>query len=130
MSDAAALREQAQRIRAAVLARHGLAPDAPLPGGSRPARVDDVARLARVTAHWGIASNTPVVGPLIVVWRRALRIMLRWYINPIVEQQNAFNQAAARALFDLQAENDELREALAQARRAAETNDVERPGPA
>jgi hypothetical protein len=107
----AELREQAARIRAAVLARHvddGFGAEL-----FDAARLDDVNRLARVSAHWGIASDAPLIGPLVVLWRRALRIMLRWYINPLVEQQNAFNGAVARALFDLDAQNTALRERLA-----------------
>jgi hypothetical protein len=89
-----------------------------------------VAQLARVSAHWGIASNAPLVGPLLVYWRRALRIMLRWYINPIVEQQNAFNQAVSRALFDLQSENEELRIELAGRRANGEQPAREHTDPA
>ena len=45
-------------------------------------------------------------------FQRVLRIGLRWYINPIVEQQNAFNDAAVAALFELEMENQRLRRAL------------------
>jgi hypothetical protein len=124
------LRKQALRIREAVLARHGYAPDAQTPASAGAARLDDVARLARVSAHWGIASNTPLVGPLLVYWRRMLRILLRWYINPIVEQQNAFNQAVSRAMFDLQSENEELRVELAELRATREHPAREHTDPA
>ena len=109
------LTEQARRIRAALLTWHGWRTDTPPPPDVWRNRLDEVARLATVSAHWGIASDMPLVGRLVVFWRRSLRILLRWYINPIVEQQNAFNQAAARALFDLHAENEELRARLATA---------------
>jgi hypothetical protein len=124
------LRRQARRIREAVLARHGFAADASIPPAVGVARLDAVAQLARVSAHWGIASNTPALGPLLVYWRRALRIMLRWYINPIVEQQNAFNQAVSRALFDLQSENEELRVELVNLRRSGEQPTREHSDPA
>lgn len=124
------LKEQAGRIRAAVLARHGLTPDDPPPDDPDRARLEEVARLARVTAHWGIASDAPLVGPLLVLWRRGLRIMLRWYINPIVEQQNAFNQAVSRALFDLHAANEELRARLHAARATNGTGAGEYSDPA
>ena len=124
------LRRQSRRIREAVLARHGYAPDAHVAPAASAARLDAVAQLARVSAHWGIASNTPLVGPLLVYWRRALRIVLRWYINPIVEQQNAFNQAVSRALFDLQSENEELRVELAGLRTTGEQSAREHFDPA
>jgi hypothetical protein len=46
-----------------------------------------------------------------------MRIGLRWYINPIVEQQNLFNEAAVTALYDLQLENERLRDEIAASRR-------------
>src|SRR5689334_2543457 len=109
------LRTQVERIRAAVAARYGSAEDAPDLNFTAP-RLDEVARLATVNAHWGIASDAPVVGPLVVYTRRVVRLMLRWYINPLVEQQNAFNRSTVRALFDLQLEHDELRAELARLR--------------
>jgi hypothetical protein len=123
------LRDQARRIRAAVLARHGLSAESAAPPAAT-ARLEEVARRARVTAHWGIASDLPVFGPLLVYWRRALRIGLRWYINPIVEQQNAFNQAVSRALFDLNSENEALRVELASIQSHEDRTAVERPDPA
>jgi hypothetical protein len=74
--------------------------------------LDDVQRLATVNAHWGIASDLPIVGRFLVLFRRVLRIGLRWYINPIVDQQNAFNDAVVRALHDLETENEKLRAQL------------------
>lgn len=104
--------EHARRIRSAVLQRHGYDQDSEVPGIDSPGAIEDAASLATVNAHWGISSPIPVVGHAIVLFRRMLRIGLRWYINPIVEQQNAFNDAVVRALHDLQAENDKLRAEL------------------
>lgn len=100
---------QAQRIRAAILARHGHESESSVPGADQPGPLETAASLATVSAHWGIVSSVPVVGRFVVLTKRALRIGLRWYINPIVEQQNAFNDAAVRSLYELQAENDKLR---------------------
>ena len=124
------LRGQARRIREAVMARHGFAPNATVALVAGAARLNDVARLARVSAHWGIASDLPLVGPPLVFLRRALRLVLRWYINPIVEQQNEFNQAVSRALFDLQTENEELRVEISGLRMGGERPGVERSDPA
>jgi hypothetical protein len=38
-----------------------------------------------------------------------VRLLLRWYINPIVDQQNDFNAAVVRALAELSAEVERLK---------------------
>ena len=50
------------------------------------------------SAHLPITWNVRIVGRLLAYAKRIMRILLRWYINPIVEQQNRFNSAAARAI--------------------------------
>lgn len=100
--------QQARRLRQAILERHGYESEHEVPDAGASNAIDDVARLATVTSHWGIASQIPVAGRIIVIAKRIIRISLRWYINPIVDQQNAFNDAVLRALHDLQAENDRL----------------------
>ena len=37
-----------------------------------------------------------------------VRVLLRWYINPIVEQQNRFNSATARAITEITAYQERL----------------------
>ncbi|MCO5175546.1 MAG: hypothetical protein M9890_01025 [Thermomicrobiales bacterium] len=100
--------DQVQAIRRAVAARHGVEPGT-TPDVSASSAIERAQRFATVSAHWGLSSGLPVVGPLIVLAQRALRIGLRWYINPIVEQQNAFNDAAVAALYELELENQRLR---------------------
>jgi hypothetical protein len=107
-----ALQVQVERIRTALLERHGYAPGMELPRDIARSPLDDVQRLATVNAHWGIASELPVVGRFLVLFRRVQRILLRWYINPIVDQQNAFNDAVVRALHELETENEKLRSQL------------------
>lgn len=62
-----------------------------------------------VSAHlpitWG---NPPVIGRLIAYAKRAARLLLRWYINPIVEQQNNYNAAATRAMLQMNAYLEQL----------------------
>lgn len=50
-----------------------------------------------VSAHWPLESSTPLERGVLFV-QKVLRRGLRWYINPIVEQQNAFNDTTARTL--------------------------------
>ncbi len=111
-----ALQQQVERVRAALLERHGYRPGMELPRDRAQSPMEDVQRLATVSAHWGIASDLPVVGRFLVLFRRVLRIGLRWYINPIVDQQNAFNEAVVRALHELQTENETLRAAISTGR--------------
>lgn len=101
--------EQARRLRLAILNRHGYESDAQMPEGGGNIAIEDAIRLATITTHWGIVSDLPILGRLVVIVKRAIRIALRWYINPIVEQQNAFNDAVVRSLYELQGENDRLR---------------------
>ncbi len=105
-------RNQAARIRAAIRNRHGFASEQDVPPLGESGALEEAAGLARISAHWGLTSSVPVVGSLVVIVQRALRIGLRWYINPIVDQQNAFNEATVRALYELRAENDALRAEL------------------
>lgn len=106
------LEEQVDAIRRAVAERSGAAPGQ-APGGGAAAAIERAQRNAAISAHWGLTSSAPIVGPIIVLGQRVLRIALRWYINPLVEQQNAFNDAAVAALFELELENRRLRQTLA-----------------
>jgi hypothetical protein len=47
-------------------------------------------------------SHRPGLGRLIVLARRMVyKLFLKWLLRPILEQQNGFNQAAARLIEDL-----------------------------
>ena len=105
-----AIEQQVARVRAAILRRHGA--QALAQAGASGTPLDRAVRLATINAHWAIVNDLPVIGPLVVIVRRAIRIALRWYINPIVDQQNAFNQAAVAALHELEIENSRLRERM------------------
>ncbi|MCC6626836.1 MAG: hypothetical protein IT340_05455 [Chloroflexi bacterium] len=61
-----------------------------------------------VSAHLPITWDTPVVGRALALAKRVTRLLLRWYINPIVDQQNDFNAAAARAFVHLSAQQEAL----------------------
>jgi hypothetical protein len=115
----ASVTEQARLIRQAILERHGYGNEEALPDSVHERAIEDAAGLATVTSHWGITSTAPVVGPAVVLIRRVLRIGLRWYINPIVEQQNAFNDATVRALYELQSDIDKLRDVIAADQKSA-----------
>lgn len=61
------------------------------------AAIAEVEELRAVSAHWPLQWHTPRERVIVFV-QRLIRRGLHWYIAPIVEQQNAFNNAVARAL--------------------------------
>lgn len=71
--------------------------------------VQDISDNWSVSAHLPVMWHTPVIGRLVSYAKRAMRLLLRWYINPVVEQQNNFNEAVARAIVQLAAYQDRLR---------------------
>ncbi|MCX7790772.1 MAG: hypothetical protein N2378_09050 [Chloroflexaceae bacterium] len=86
-----------------------------------------------VSAHWPLEGRTLYERAWILV-HKVVRRGLRWYINPIVEQQNAFNDSAARALRLLIESHTELRARIADLERQqpppAPTGDAPPPGEA
>src|SRR5215211_5518535 len=52
----------------------------------------EAERWAEVSAHSPVGGSGRL-GAALGVGQRAVRYLLRWYINPIVEQQNHFNAA-------------------------------------
>ena len=53
----------------------------------------ELERWSSVSAHLPLPARGPLAAAL-ALSRRTARYLLRWYINPIVEQQNHFNAAA------------------------------------
>lgn len=70
-----------------------------------------------VSAHWPLEGRTLYEQGWAFV-NKVVRRYLRWYINPIVEQQNAYNDASARAIRLLIEANAELRAEVAALRTA------------
>lgn len=71
--------------------------------------LEEVRASQGVSAHWPIIWRTPLQA-FFALLQRVTRRFLRWYINPIVEQQNAFNASTERTLSLLVAANARLRE--------------------
>jgi hypothetical protein len=81
------------------------------------AAVAEVEALRAVSAHWPLTWRTPRERAQVFV-QRLIRHGLRWYIAPIVEQQNAYNNAVSRALQLLLDANRQLAAEIAQLRAA------------
>ena len=73
--------------------------------------LEEVRANQGVSAHWPIVWKTPLQAFFALI-QRFTRRFLRWYINPIVEQQNAYNAASERTLGLLVAANARLREEI------------------
>ncbi len=73
--------------------------------------LEEVRATQGVSAHWPIVWKTPLQAFFALV-QRFTRRFLRWYINPIVEQQNACNAAVERTLTLLVAAHARLREEI------------------
>jgi len=74
-----------------------------------------VARLrtpATVQIEFPSGSARPVVGPGIRFAKRVVRRALRWYVAPIIEQQNRFNHAVLDLAERLRLQNEQLRNQL------------------
>lgn len=59
--------------------------------------VEELEITRHVSAHWPLVSNT-LLERGVNFANKVVRRGLRWYINPIVEQQNAFNDSATRTV--------------------------------
>lgn len=97
-------------IKRRVRVRQGLPPEGPdpEPDAGRGA-LHEAMDAAHISAHLPILWDVPVFGRGVALTKRVARLLLRWYINPIVDQQNDFNAAAVRVLNDLAAEQERLR---------------------
>jgi hypothetical protein len=73
------------------------------------------ALVRQVNERWNVSAHLPItwggpplVGRGLAYAKRVTRLLLRWYINPIIEQQNNFNAAATRALLQINAYLEQL----------------------
>ncbi len=80
--------------------------------------LDDIEITRVVSAHWPLTGRT-LPQKAIALVNKVVRRYLRWYINPIVEQQNAFNDAAARTLRLLAEAYQELADQVADQQEAS-----------
>jgi hypothetical protein len=115
MSDALDVAAVLESLRAEVrAARAAAGAGTPEVGGvegelRRAAEEIEIARV--VSAHWPLEGRSLYERGWALV-NKVVRRYLRWYINPIVEQQNAYNDASARAIRLLIEQNAALRREL------------------
>ena len=106
--------EVLQKVRSGVRQRR--AESTTLAAGGEEARSGLLALKAREYVQEPVAfSHRPRWGRLIVFVRKAFyKVFLKWFLRPVLEQQNGFNQAAARLIEDLVESNDRMARELRQ----------------
>src|SRR3954469_23282404 len=107
---ASILEELRAQVRARRLAQ-GQVEEGPLERDLRRS-LDEIELHRVISAHWPLLGKT-VPQRVVALINKLVRRYLRWYINPIVEQQNAYNDAVARALRLLAEAYGELGEQIA-----------------
>ena len=88
--------------------------------------LDLVSRNWELDGEFEIGTQRRWCGGLVVAFKRTLRSMLRWYINPLVHQQRKFNMLVTRTLNDLSNNLDQISRRVEDLERALER---ERGGP-
>jgi FkbM family methyltransferase len=63
--------------------------------------IDTMRAYKELYAHRLIKSHRKHIGNIIVFWKKVARRCLKWYINPITEQQTIFNNAALETVESL-----------------------------
>jgi hypothetical protein len=106
--------EVLQKVRSGVRQRQ--AESTTLAAGGEETRNGLLALKAREYVQEPVAfSHRPRWGRLVVFSRKAFfKVFLKWFLRPVLEQQNGFNQAAARLIEDLVQSNDRLSRELRQ----------------
>lgn len=104
--------EALEAVRAAVRRNAGYLSATDVPVAERSHALTELSDLAVISAHLPVTWSTPVVGRAIAYSKRGMRILLRWYVNPIVEQQNTFNEALVRAIASLEERLHEIERQL------------------
>lgn len=84
--------------------------------------VAEVEALRAVSAHWPLTWRTRRERVIVFV-QRLIRRGLKWYIAPIVEQQNAYNSAVARTLQLLVESHQQLGQHILQLQQARLSKD-------
>ena len=98
-----------ERVRAGVRQRQGEL--ATVPGTHHELR----ARLLELKAHEFVQqppcfSPRPIFGQLLVLSRKVFfKAFMKWYLHPVLQQQNRYNQISSELLQELAEANDQLR---------------------
>ena len=87
------------------------------PGGARAAWRAQAERTWPVSAERPIQRRPGLKGAVAYPVKRALRPLLRWYVEPLAAEQRTFNDAALKLVDDLYERGDRVASALEESRR-------------
>lgn len=107
MSEPDRVEDVLERLRAGVRQRQA---EVATISGSELARHKLAELAAREYVQEPIAvSPRPVLGRWIVLSRKAIfHLFLKWFMRPVMEQQNSYNQTVSRLIQDVMQSNDAL----------------------
>lgn len=98
-----------------------------LPGLEMDAEVEDNLRMANMTyniqPHLPLHSHRKILGKGIVFGKKVIRRCLKWYINPIAEQQETFNVHAVRTLNSLSKQVEKITHAQTDTEKIIKANE-------
>ena len=80
---------------------------------------------ANIKLEFQSGSDRVVVGPAIRLVKKGLRRSLRWYLQPIMEQQSSFNHAVLDLVAKLRLDNELLINELDALRRSVSADQLE-----
>ncbi|MCR8635976.1 methyltransferase domain-containing protein [Paenibacillus radicis (ex Xue et al. 2023)] len=60
--------------------------------------IEQCNRKWNINSEYAITSHRPILGRFIIFGKKVIRKLLRWYINPVIEQQKDFNASVTRSL--------------------------------
>ncbi|MFN8483724.1 MAG: hypothetical protein U0768_11860 [Anaerolineae bacterium] len=107
-------------LRAEIQAARAPAPSTPPPSTDAIARRLDVLERQAAVFERPFLSQVPVLGPAIAGVREGWNsVSTKWYVRPMLQQQNEFNLAVVRLLGDLTRQVAALEERLAALEAAA-----------
>ena len=112
--DGARVAEVLAQVRAGVRQRHAVAATGTETAPSLRAMFEGAVATPRLVPPTPVSHRRWLGRPIVAAKRFVYRFFMRWYLAPLVEQQNAFNQSVAVALRELAARQVELQRALAQ----------------
>lgn len=79
---------------------------------------DIKSQLREMNARWHVSAEKPiysdrlVIGPVTVFIKRAIRKVLRWYVNDVTEQVSGFNMHAVWAISEIESRLTKLEECV------------------
>ena len=112
--DGARVAEVLAQVRAGVRQRHAVAVTGTETAQSLRVMLEGTLATPILVPPTPVSHRRWLGRPIVAAQRFVYRCFMRWYLAPLIEQQNAFNRSVAAALRELTARQLELQRELAQ----------------